>query len=109
MPQDCSTLGSSLNGILYTKILDCIVFLYLSRRPPNPGIKLRSPALQANSLPSEPPEKPHRWFQSSLNNQNVQIKNMFTYIYSITKRNIIYVQIFPEPNINHLYEFLKII
>ena len=25
---------------------------------PNPGIKLRSPALQADSLPSEPPEKP---------------------------------------------------
>ena len=24
---------------------------------PNPGIKLRSPALQANSLPSEPPGK----------------------------------------------------
>ena len=25
---------------------------------PNPGIKLRSPTLQANSLPSEPPESP---------------------------------------------------
>ena len=25
---------------------------------PNPGIKHRSPALQANLLPSEPPEKP---------------------------------------------------
>ena len=33
---DCSTLGSFLNGILYTKILDCIVFLYLSRRPSQP-------------------------------------------------------------------------
>ena len=26
--------------------------------PPNPGIKPGSPALQADSLPSEPPEKP---------------------------------------------------
>ena len=26
---------------------------------PNPGIKPRSPALQADSLPSEPPEKPY--------------------------------------------------
>ena len=25
---------------------------------PNTGIELRSPALQANSLPTEPPEKP---------------------------------------------------
>ena len=25
---------------------------------PNPGIKLRSPALQVDSLPAEPPEKP---------------------------------------------------
>jgi len=26
---------------------------------PHPGIKPRSPALQADSLPSEPPEKPY--------------------------------------------------
>ena len=26
---------------------------------PDPGIELGSPALQANSLPSEPPGKPH--------------------------------------------------
>ena len=26
---------------------------------PNPGIEPQSPALQADSLPSEPPEKPH--------------------------------------------------
>ena len=26
---------------------------------PNPGIEPRSPTLQADSLPSEPPEKPH--------------------------------------------------
>ena len=28
---------------------------------PNPGIKPGSPALQVDSLPSEPPGKPHRW------------------------------------------------
>ena len=28
------------------------------RDPPDPGIKPRSPALQADGLPSEPPEKP---------------------------------------------------
>jgi len=30
---------------------------------PDTGIKFRSPALQANSLPTEPPEKPHKWAQ----------------------------------------------
>ena len=30
---------------------------------PDTGIKSRSPALQANSLPSEPPGKPHKWVQ----------------------------------------------
>ena len=35
---------------------------------PDPGIKPRSPALQADSLPSEPPGKPH---------SNVHTKNMY--------------------------------
>ena len=34
---------------------------------PNPGIKPRSPALQANSLPSEPQEKPHEIHEHMLN------------------------------------------
>ena len=29
---------------------------------PNPGLELRSPALQADSLPSEPPGKPHHTY-----------------------------------------------
>ena len=28
---------------------------------PNPGIEPRSPTLQADSLPSEPPGKSHKW------------------------------------------------
>jgi len=32
------------------------------RNLPNPGIKLGSPALQGDSLPFEPPGKPHRAF-----------------------------------------------
>ena len=48
-------------GILQTSVLECIaVFSY--RDLPNPGIEPRSPALQADSLPSElsgkPQEKP---------------------------------------------------
>ena len=34
--------------------------------PPNPGIKLRSPALQADSLPSEPPGKAEEYWSKPI-------------------------------------------
>ena len=43
-------------GILHTRIQEWIAMLSLDL--PNPGIKLRSPALQVDSLPTEPPGKP---------------------------------------------------
>ena len=56
-PMDCSPPGSSIHGIFKQE--------YWSRLPfpspgnlPDPGIKPRSPALQADALPSEPPGKP---------------------------------------------------
>ena len=55
-PMDCSPSVSSVHGILQE---------YWSGLPfhspwdfPDPGIKHRSPALQTDSLLSEPPEKP---------------------------------------------------
>ena len=58
----CSLPGSSVPGILQTRILEGFFFFFLPCPPPgglpNPGIEPKSPALQANSLPSEPPEKP---------------------------------------------------
>ena len=54
-PMDYSLSGSSVHGILQARILE------LPCPPPgdirNPGIEPRSPALQADSLPSEPPGK----------------------------------------------------
>ena len=47
----------ALLGILQARILEWVVFPF-SRDLPNPGIELRSPALQADSLQSEPPERP---------------------------------------------------
>ena len=44
-------------GILQIRILEWVAFLF-SRDLPNPGIKPSSPALQADSLPAEPPGKP---------------------------------------------------
>ena len=33
---------------------------------PNPGIKLRSPAMQVDSLPTEPPPASHKWLAPTL-------------------------------------------
>jgi len=49
----CSPSGPSVHGILQARILEWIVILF-SRGLPDPGIKPRSPTLQADSLPSEP-------------------------------------------------------
>ena len=38
------------------------VAILFSKDLPDPGIKLESPALQADSLPSKPPEKPQKWW-----------------------------------------------
>ena len=49
--------GSSVHGILQARILEWIAIPF-SRDLPNPGIEPGYPALQADSLPSEPPGKP---------------------------------------------------
>ena len=56
-PMGCSPPGCSVHGILqeYCHRLPSIPF---SRHLPDPRIKPRSPALQTDSLPSEPPGKP---------------------------------------------------
>ena len=64
-PVDCSPPGSSVHGILQARILEWVAMLS-SRDLPNPGIKPRSPALQAGSLPSEPPGKPKNTWVGSL-------------------------------------------
>ena len=56
-PIVCSLPGSSVHGILQAGILEQVA-IYFSADLPDPGIKLTSPALQADSLPSEPPGKP---------------------------------------------------
>ena len=53
-PMDCNQPGSSVNGILLARILEWVAIPF-SRDLPDPGIEPRSPALQADSLLSEPP------------------------------------------------------
>ena len=54
-PMDSGPPSSSVHGIFQARILEWVT---ISGDLPDPGIKLRSPALEADSLPSEPPEKP---------------------------------------------------
>ena len=51
-PMDYGLPGSSVHGILQAGILEWVAFPSPGALP-NPGIKLRSPALQADSLPTE--------------------------------------------------------
>ena len=54
---DCSPAGTSAMEILQARILEWVA-MPSSRDLPTPGIEPRSPTLQADSLPPEPPRKP---------------------------------------------------
>ena len=56
-PMDGSPPGSSVHGILQARILEWVVIPF-SGDLPHPQIEPRSPALQADALPSEPPGRP---------------------------------------------------
>ena len=56
-PMDCSPPGSSVHRILQATILEWVAIPF-SRRSSQPRIESGSPALRADSLPSEPSGKP---------------------------------------------------
>ena len=56
-PMDYSPPGSSVHGTFQARILDWVALPSLGNFL-DPGIKPRSPTLQADSVPSEPPGKP---------------------------------------------------
>ena len=64
-PMDCSLPDSSVHGILQVRILEWVAMTSPGDLP-DPGINPRSPALQEDSLPSEPSEKPKNTGMSSL-------------------------------------------
>ena len=53
----CDPMDYTVHGILQARILEWVA-LPFSRGYYNSGIESRSPSLQADSLPTEPPEKP---------------------------------------------------
>ena len=62
-PMDCSPPGSSVHGVLQARILEWVAIYPPPQDPPSSGIKPWSPALWADSLPSEP----LRWFEPPVN------------------------------------------
>ena len=66
--QSCPTLGDridyTVHGILKVRILEWVDFPF-SGDLPNPQMEPRSPALQADSLSTEPPENPQAKFPST--------------------------------------------
>ena len=59
-PHDCSLPGSSVHGILQARILAWVANSFL-RGSSQPRGQTVSPALQADSLPSEPPRKSYHF------------------------------------------------
>ena len=55
-PMDCSPPGSSVHGVLQARMREWVAIPFSRPRDllPDPGIELGSPALQADSLLSEP-------------------------------------------------------
>ena len=56
-PTLCDPMDYTVHGILQARILEWVAFSF-TRGSPNPGIEPRSPTLQTDSLPAEPPGKP---------------------------------------------------
>ena len=56
-PMDCSLPGSSIHGILQARTLEWVAIPF-SKGSSQSRDQTRSPALQADSLPSKPREKP---------------------------------------------------
>ena len=71
---DCSLPGSSIHGILQARILEWVTTSF-SRDLPDPGIKPGSPTLQADALPSEPPEKRYT-DDTTLMAESKELKNL---------------------------------
>ena len=57
-PTLCDPMDYAVHEILQARILDWVAFPFSRGIFPTPGIKPRSPTLQADSLPAEPQGKP---------------------------------------------------
>ena len=86
-PMDCSLPESSVHGILQAKENWSGLHFPSPGDLPYPGIKPGSPALQADSLPTEPPGKPkfHTWYVTKFKT----ISNSQSYSSALTKNSLL--------------------
>ena len=90
VPQSCLTLCDpmdyTVHGTLQARILEWVAFPFPGIFPTQ-GIELKSPALQADSLPAEPQEKPHNQINNILSPHIVTIVCVLRTlkIYSVSK------------------------
>ena len=56
----CDPMDYIVHRILQARILEWVTFSFFPRDLPNRGTEPKSPMLQADSLPAEPPRKPRR-------------------------------------------------
>ena len=104
-PMDCSPPGSSVHGIFQARILECVAIFSSPGDLPDPSNKPRSPALQADSLPSEPSLLSFdriiimvvlMWWFSNI------IPSVLLRCYSIVDTN------FPSHCLNHLFIYISL-
>ena len=65
-PTDCSPLGSSVHGTLQERILEWVAMPFSRVLPEHVSFPNMSPALQMDSVPTEPPGKPIEDFSTLL-------------------------------------------
>ena len=70
-PVDCNPPGSSVHGILQARIMEWVA-ISISRDVPDPGIEPRSPSLEADTLPSEPPGSTIKRFKTAKQRKNIR-------------------------------------
>ena len=72
-PMDCSLPGFSVHGIFQVRVLEWVAISSPGDLP-DTGIKLGSPALQTDTLPSELPGKPTKHIRQSQNSIGIMKK-----------------------------------
>ena len=78
-PMDCSSPGSSVHGILQAKNWSGLPFPSPEDLP-HPGIKPESPALQADSLLTEPSRKPVSKSPNVMHSSPTQINSFYALV-----------------------------
>ena len=86
---DCSLPGFSVHGIFQARVLEWVAISSPGDLP-DPGIKPRSPALEAHALPSEPPlfTKSKYYFCSKLFSSQQILEIIIAHCFCGTLKNI---------------------